>query len=244
MSLFNSNILQRNEIVLNVFYIESTHFIMTELQSKILEALGSTTQSGVEDLSEPQFVKTEMNAIERSLKPHLYSTIFFAVAFSFQLLTSLIERPGEISLIRIAFSFLGWAACLFFFNSWVKKKKSLALLELLSSSYTGEIDLNEWLSKNKKPFTGIFSTLFISKSKSLNEIERLRQSKYMFFITQTAMLVAFTAMAIDGSSIMAYTSPVLMLLTVLIFLDWKVQSYFYSLQVFSNYERGELSVSP
>lgn len=217
---------------------------MTELQSKILEELGPTTQSGVKDLSEAQFVKTEIDAIKRSLKPHLYSTIFFTFVFSFQLLATLIERPEAINLIRIVFSFLGWAACLYFFNSWVNKKKSLALLELLSSSYTGEIDLNEWLSKNKKPFTGIFSTLFISKSKSLNEMERLRQSKYIFFITQAAMLIAFTAMAIDGNNVMAYTSPIFMLLTPLVFIDWKVHSYFYSLQVFSNYERGELSVSP
>ncbi|NVJ48055.1 MAG: hypothetical protein HWE07_13045 [Cytophagia bacterium] len=216
---------------------------MTELQSKILEGLGSTTQSGVKDLSEAQFVKTEIDAIERSLKPHLYSTIFFTLAFSFQLFASLIERPEEISLIRITFSFLGWAACLYFFQSWIKKKKRLALLELLKSCYSDEIDLDNWLSKNKKPFSGIFSTLFISKSKSLNEIERLRQSKYMFFITQAAMLIAFTAMAFDGNSIMAYASPVFMLLTPLVFIDWKVHSYFYSLQVFSNYERGELSVS-
>lgn len=228
---------------MNVFYLEPTHFFMTELQHKILEELGTHTQSGVEDLSKPQFVKTEMDAIERSLKPHLYFTIFFTLTFSFQLLTSLIVRPEEISLIRITFSFLGWAACLYFFQSWIKKKKRLALLELLKSSYSDEIDLDNWLSKNKKPFSGIFSTLFISKSKSLNQIERLRQSKYMFFITQVAMLIAFTAMAFNGNGIMAYTAPVFMLLTPLVFIDWKVHSYFYSLQVFNNYERYEQLVS-
>ena len=173
-----------------------------------------------------------MDAIERSLKPHLYFTIFFTLTFSFQLLTSLIVRPEEISLIRITFSYLGQAACLYFFQQCIKKKKRLALLELLKSSYSDEIDLDNWLSKNKKPFSGIFSTLFISKSKSLNQIERLRQSKYMFFITQVAMLISFTAMAFNGNGIMAYTAPVFMLLTPLVFIDWKVHSYFYSLQVF------------
>lgn len=73
-------------------------------------------------------------------------------------------------------------------------------------------------------------------------MERLRQSKYILFITQAAMLLAFTLMAVNGNSITVYTSPFFMLLTALIFFDWKVQSYFYSLSVFNNYEQNELSV--
>lgn len=217
---------------------------MTELQSKILEELGATTQSGVKDLSEPQFVKTEMDAVERNLKPHLYSTIYFTFVFSFQLFSGLLESPDGIIEFQIIFSLLGWGACLYFFHTWIKKKKRLALLELLQSCYAREIDLDNWLVKNRRPFSGLFSTLFVSKSKNLNDMERLRQSKYMFFITQAAMLLAFTFMAVNGNTVMVYTSPVLMLLTALVFIDWKVQSYFYSLSVFSNYERNELLVSP
>jgi len=213
---------------------------MTELQNRILEELGSTTQSGVYDLSEPEFVKTEMDAVQRNLKPHLYSTIFFTIVFSFQLLSGLLESPEVTSRFQIIISFLGWGACLYFFHTWIKKKKRLALLELLYTTYSNQPDLDHWLNKNKKPLSGIFSTMFISKSKRLNDIERLRQSKFMFFITQAAMLVAFTFLAINGSHVMAYTSPVFMLLTVLVFLDWKVQSFIYSLNVFSNYDPAEL----
>lgn len=57
-----------------------------------------------------------MDAVERNLKPHLYSTILFTLVFSFQLFSELLESPNGISKFQIIVPLLGWATCFFSFD--------------------------------------------------------------------------------------------------------------------------------
>lgn len=208
---------------------------MTELQKKIQEELGSATNSGVEDLSQPAFIETEIRSVERGLKTSLYLTLFFIGNLTFQVFDKLVTS-GEVHLFSTLFLFSCWAVCFLFLHNWMNKKRRLAYLKLLLSYHKQELDYNSWLVESKNQFWGWLWKLTVGNSKALNDLERKRQTKRLFFLTNIAMVLTFLFSAYLGNTIMVFTTPILMLLSVLTFLDWQIHSYYFKLINLQFYE--------
>ncbi|KYG75713.1 hypothetical protein [Roseivirga spongicola] len=201
---------------------------MTELQNKILEELGKTTQSGVEDLRHSEFVETEIRSVQNGLKTNFYLTLFFIITFIFKVFDQLLPS-GELGIISIFFLLISWSVCLLFFYNWVTKKKRLALLRLLRCSFNQSIDFDSWLVECKNQFWGWLWKLTVANSKVLSDLERKRQNKRLFFFTNIALVLTFLTSAYLGNTIMVFATPIIMLLSALTFLDWQIHSYYFKL---------------
>ena len=195
---------------------------------KLQQFLPKINESGLESLEHPQFVQTEIDTLKKGLKGHLNITLFFfflnSIYFVVQLRSYETNQTGYLSIfIRTII----WGLCLIFLQSWFNRKKNLAIITLIKESMSQEsINIFVWFKRFKNPLKFKWWGLNSLENKTLKKLEKQTNNKLLFFGSQTLVFLLFVIGAVEGSSILTYASPVMMLGSTFAFIDWKLTHYY------------------